>query len=402
MAVTLRHSFESGLASGTTITGGNSATGGNAFDTITSGTGTTATYDSTAYRASLSGLFSSAGTSAASSANWTTSIGTAVAHVYGRTVVNGSSFTVVVDFLRCRAAGAQTFRLRINSAGKLEFRNSANTLLATSTTTFATVTWYLIRWDITVGASATGVIYIHTDPTTGTAAETLTANTASFGTSNIDEVNFGAPVSAIANAAAFRHDDILFTDVALPGPPTQSIAIAETLSAADAIARAVARSRAAAETLTAGDTIARAVAQARAAAETVTAGDAIARAMAGARAAAETLSAGDAIARAVAAARTAGEGLAAADTVGRGLVVARTVAEGLAATDTVTRSWATGRAAAESLTAADTVTAVATAAAVNSGHATTQVSAPATRTTRTTATASTGVTAPRLSTTVRS
>lgn len=253
MAVTLRHGFEAAVAGGTTISAVNSATGGNAFDSITSGAGTAATYDSTAYRGSLSGAFSSGGTSAASSANWTTSIGAAVPRCYGRTVVNGSSLAVMVDFLRCRAAGTQAFRVRLNTAGKVELRNTANTLLATSTTTISTGQWYLIRWDVTVGASATGVIHIHTDPTSATAAEVMTASSANFGAASVDEVNFGAPVSALANVGTFRHDDVVFTDVALPGPPIQSITMAETISLAEAVARGFVAPRAIAEAVSIAD-----------------------------------------------------------------------------------------------------------------------------------------------------
>jgi hypothetical protein len=356
VAVTLRHSFESGQVSGTTITGGNSATGGNAFDSITSGTGTVAAYNSTAYRASLSGLFSSAGTSAASSANWTTAIGTAVARAYGRTVINGSSFTVLVDFLRHRAAATQTFRLRINTSGKLEFRNSANSLLLTSTTTFSTGQWYLIRWDIPVGASVTGVVYIHTDPTTATAAETLTATLANFGTSNIDEANYGAPVSALASVASFRHDDILFTDQGLPGPPTQSITITDAVATAESLGRTLALSRAVADAVGTAESLARALAASRAAADAVTTADSPARALSIARSISDAVTTSDAATRSTALTRALADGFTTADVAGRTLLLPRALADGIHAGDVAGRAMAAIATAADAVTVADVAT----------------------------------------------
>lgn len=354
MAVTLTNSFESGQPTGTTITsgiGGNSGgAAGNFFDSITSGTNTVAQFNSTsAYLGTLCGLFSSGAASNASSANWTaTSIGTALPRVYGRTVIFGSSFAVVVDFVRFRGAGNQVFRLRINAAGKLELRaNTGNTLLATSTTTFSTGTFYLIRWDITVGASATGVVYINTNLTTGAPDETMTVNSANFGTSNVDEANYGAPVSAISNAAAFRHDAVLLTDRGLPGPPTQSVSVSDAWQTSDAATRSVSLPRAVADTWATADVAGRSLLLPRSIADTWQSADVAARAVALPRPVTDTWATGDLASRAVALPRATADSWATSDTADRTLTLPRQVTDALAVSDTADRQLVLARAVAD-------------------------------------------------------
>lgn len=355
MAVTLANSFESGQPSGTTISNANSGgTAGSAFDTITSGTNTVAQYSSTsAYLGTLCGLFSSGAASNASSANWTTAIGTALPHVYGRTVINGSSFSVLVDFMRCRAGGTQTFRLRINTSSKLEVRNTANTLVATSTTTFSTGTFYLIRWDVTVGASATGVFYINTNLTTGAADETLTVNSANWGTGSVDEANYGCPVSAVSNAAAFRHDAIVLTDRGLPGPPTQSISIADTWQTSDAATRSLALPRALTETWATTDVAGRSLLLPRNVTDTWQTSDTADRLAAYARPITDTWVTSDTANRAVSLPRAVADAWATSDGADRTLALLRQVSDAVAVSDVASRHLALTRAVTDGWLTAD-------------------------------------------------
>jgi hypothetical protein len=357
MAVTLRHSFESGQSSGTTVTTGNSGTGGNAFDSVTINTTCTCTYDSSAYRGSLGCAVSSGGTSGQGAVNWTTAIGTALPHGYGRLLVNASSFSVAFPFMRIRGgASVQVTRLAFTTAGKVEIRNSSNSVAGTSTTVLNTGQWYLIRWDVTVGSSATGIVYIHTDPTSATPTETLTVNAVNFNTNNINEHNAGIGAST-ANVPTFHFDDIVLTDQGVPGPPIQSINISETVTAADSIARTLVASRAAAESLGAADTIARTMIAARAAAESATVADAVARAVVTSRSAAESVAASDAVARATVMTRAGNETLAAGDAIASGLLLPRSVAESLTAGDAATRSVTASRSISDAVTATDSATA---------------------------------------------
>lgn len=357
MAVTLTNSFESGQSSGTSITAGNSGGGaGNAFDTVTSGTNTVAQYNSTsAYLGTLCGLFSSGAASNASSGNWTTAIGTALPRVYGRTVINGSSFTVVVDFMRCRGTGTQTFRLRINSSGKLELRNTANTVVATSTTTISTGTFYLIRWDVTVGASATGIVYINTNLTTNTPDETMTANSANFGVLNVDEANFGCPVSAISNAAAFRHDMIMITDQGRPGPPTQTATITDTWQTADALTRSLTLPRDLADTWATADVAGRALALPRAVADTWQTADSVDRATADSRPVTDTWATTDTPARSLALPRPVTDTWQTAETPTANTTYPRPVTDTWQTDDALTRAATYARPAADAWTTADSV-----------------------------------------------
>jgi hypothetical protein len=220
MATTLTHSFESGQASGTTITTGNSGTGGNAFDSTTIGAGAALTYDSTALRQTLSLLATTTGTVSASSANWTTSI-SAMSRVYGRFLVRPTVTGVLTPWVRGRGAGTQNFRIAIETTNKITLRNTGSSTLVTSAGAMTTSDTWLIRFDVTIGASATGVLYIHYNPLSGTPDETLTANSANFFTSNCDELNWGVAV-ATANVGV-RMDDIVGGDVVLPGPPIVTI-----------------------------------------------------------------------------------------------------------------------------------------------------------------------------------
>lgn len=220
--VTLAHSLESGQSSGTTITTGNSGAGGDAFDSTTIGTGAALTYDSTALRETRSLLATTGGTAAASSANWTTSLGSGLSRVFLRFLFRrGASSGVNTVMCRVRGGGTQSFRITLDASDKITLRNTGSTLLVTSAGVTTTSDTWMIRADVTIGASATGVLYIHYDPLSATPDETLTANSANFGTTNANEVNWGLAV-AVSNAIV-RLDDLIITDAALPAPPLQKV-----------------------------------------------------------------------------------------------------------------------------------------------------------------------------------
>jgi hypothetical protein len=224
--VTLTHNLESGQASGTTITTANSAVGGNAFDTTTIGSGTGLTYNSTALRGTRSLLATSGATAAAVSANWTTSIGS-ISRIFVRFLFRrGSASSVSQVMCRVRGSGTQNFRITLDTDNTVTLRNSTSSFLTRSVGATNTTDTWMLRADITVGASATGVLYVHYNPLSATPDETLTVNNANFATANANEVNWGLAI-AVANST-MRLDDLIITDVALPGPPENVIVVGQT------------------------------------------------------------------------------------------------------------------------------------------------------------------------------
>lgn len=353
----LWHSFEADEASGTAVSAANSTVGGTAFTSVTVGSGASLIYDSAALRGSLSLRYTTGGTAAQSFATWSgTQWGASASRVYGRATVAPTALGGQTSVIRVRGGGSQLFRITISSGGTIELRNSANTAVASAATamTVGASVWR-IAWDVTIGASATGVVNIYHDPTSDTPSETLTAASADFGTTPADEANVGC-VSNISNVDV-RVDDVMVTDQGLPGPPEQSRGVAEAATVGDAVTRGALGMAGlqVAETVTAGDTVARVSGVSRSVGEAVTAGDATGRVSALSRVVAETVAAGDTAARVSAAGRAVTETVAAGDSVTRaGLGAPRAVAETLAVADSAARAGhGMARPVAETVTAGD-------------------------------------------------
>lgn len=352
MTVNLRHSLDSGQTVGTAITqgsGGNSAVGGNFFDTVTG----SPTYTASAYRGPLAANFATTA-SATQSLNWTTSIGSPVPRAQGRAIITATTFGGITPFVRCRGLTVQAFRLSLGTDGHITLRDTLSAIKATSTNAMLTGNVWMAAWDVAIGASATGVLYIWQNPALSTPTESFTVNAANFGTNNIDEVNYGIAAGTINGGVIL--DDIGFTDQGVPGPPTQSITVSETTTISDTAARIIAASRAAAETTTLVDAAGRILALGRAQAEPTTVADAATRLVALGRTDPETTVIGDTAARTIAASRANAETTTIADAATRSLAMTRPRAETATVADAVQRSVALGRADGEALGIADAAT----------------------------------------------
>lgn len=189
---------------------------GNAWDTVTIGASAICKYD-TAQSAlgSLSYRIATGASSVTSFLLWDTSFGTP-ARVWGRLYFRLSANNVNRSFARFRATSVQIVRINMSSTGKLELRNSANTVVATSTTTLATGTWYRVEYDVTPGTTATNTLNLYLGDSK-VLTETLTA-TSDYSTQTVvAEVAFGQVFAAI-NMADMWLDGIDFNDVGFPGP----------------------------------------------------------------------------------------------------------------------------------------------------------------------------------------
>jgi hypothetical protein len=235
----------------TANSGGDSGT---AWDTVNVGTDATLVYD-TAQPAhgTYSMRHATGATSTTANAIWDDAIGTPVARLYGRIYLRSGDMTSTRSILRIRTGTTQIVRLQINASGELELRNSANSVVDTSTTVFSDDTLYRIEFDVQPGNPVTNTVNIYVgDSTTLTEAVSASSNF-SAGTS-IDEFGVGN-FAAGSNIPATWFDDIQINDSGLPGPAVTNatvtpaaIAVVAAMPAAATSAAAVAAPAAVAAT----------------------------------------------------------------------------------------------------------------------------------------------------------
>ena len=198
----LAHTFESGQTSGTTITTANSGTGGDAFDSTSVGSGGALTYDSTASRGALSLKATTGATAVNASATWTTSLGGPWSAAWVRCTFRPDAFSSTGIVFRLRGAGVQTGRITYSSTGKIELRNSANSVVATSTASMSAGTWWRIVAYIPVGSSAVGTLYIYYDPASVDPDETINTAATSVVRSRKTGRSFSAATKPCGGARA--------------------------------------------------------------------------------------------------------------------------------------------------------------------------------------------------------
>ena len=233
---TLTNNFQ-GAASGTALTTGNSAAGGNAFDNIFIGTNATLAYDSTrAAHGTQSCKVATGATSTTSLAEWTTSMGTQ-ATVWYR--------------MYCYLAGtptpafrAYTARSGASHAGSVIFSGTQITLsVGTGFTTAVTFTaqpplnkWFRFEGLVT-GNASTGVISgsLYTAADSPVPAETHTVSGQNT-TGTLTQYWFGQGNSA-SSSGPFWLDDVGISSAGPLGPVIvqRGASIVPSLIAAGAI-----------------------------------------------------------------------------------------------------------------------------------------------------------------------
>jgi hypothetical protein len=240
--------MESGQSSGTTVSTGNSAVGGNAFNLVTIGSGATVAYSSVASRGALSLQATTGGTAAVASVRWSTALGGTITQVYGRLLIRPGALTSITPIWRARGgASVQLARLSINTSGQIELRRSTGSNTVVSTTAGMTTSdWWLVRFGFTVGLSAPGLLYVHRNPLVATPDEVFNPTGVSWGTDAVGEIDWGA-ASATSNASV-RLDDLVLSDTTLPNLPHHVISIASGIGLAgvNSALQAVGRTAAAA------------------------------------------------------------------------------------------------------------------------------------------------------------
>lgn len=118
------------------------------------------------------------------------------------------------EIFRARNGATLKASIRIDSAGKLNFYDSTNTLIATGATVLSASTWYRIEVKITTSASTTDwEVKIN-----GT-SELLGSNFSAVNllATNNTRWNFGKSVNSNTQSVDFYFDDIFVSDSAYPG-----------------------------------------------------------------------------------------------------------------------------------------------------------------------------------------
>lgn len=202
------NSFEGG-SDETTLTAGNSGgTSGNAFDSVSAGTGATLVFDNAQAAPSL-GSFSlrtaTGGTSALSYAAWTlASVTSDYARGYFRFTSLPGAQQLIIRYL---SSGSQSLRVNVKTDGAIEVRNAANSVIGTTTNTISAGSWFRVEifttFSTTVGA-VTLRLYLSANGTSITETLNLTSLVL---TATSNELRWGVG-AATSNAVAVWIDNV--------------------------------------------------------------------------------------------------------------------------------------------------------------------------------------------------
>lgn len=235
------NSFEGG-SNGTTITTGNSGgSSGDAFDNAPApGTGATMTFSTAqAAHGSVSMSTSTSGTSTTAYAGYTlATVASDFVRAYYRFTSLPSAQQVILRYL---SSGSQSLRVNVTTAGLVEVRNAANTVVGTTTSAISAGSWFRIElnptFSTTVGAIALR-LYLTPDGTSISDSLNLTSLVL---TANATEVRFGVG-AAMANAVQVWTDDLAIEGTTWHGPAVRSITPTGIAVAADTGTTTVAQS----------------------------------------------------------------------------------------------------------------------------------------------------------------
>lgn len=213
------NSFE-GSSDETTVTTGNSGgASGNAFDSVSVGTGATVVYDNAQ---SALGSFScrtgTTGTSSLAYVAWTLA---SVTTDYSRGLLRLTSLpsAAAQPVLRYLSGGSQSLRVNVKSAGTIEVRDAGNSVVGT--TTAAITAGQFWRMEVRTVLSATvGQVELRyfANPNSATPTETLNLSGLAL-TANATEIRWGVG-AALANAVSTWFDNVAAEGTGFFGPST--------------------------------------------------------------------------------------------------------------------------------------------------------------------------------------
>lgn len=236
----LSNSLEGGT-SGTTVSAGNSGgASGDAFNTVTIGTGATLAFDNAhAAHGTLGMQVATAGTTATSLAEYGITATVAWFRAYVFVTANPAAN---VNIIRLLDSATILTTVRLNSSGKIAFLTGAATLSGTSSATFPLNQWFRIEVgvDFTAPGSQTVTVrlYLGADPDSISITETISATALTVGSTNISTVRYGV-ITTGTNIGPFWLDDLAFSDVTWLGPVFSGQGAASSISTVTGAARAI-------------------------------------------------------------------------------------------------------------------------------------------------------------------
>jgi hypothetical protein len=207
---------------GVAITAANSGwPSGTAFDSLIGGGTGAPTFDGThPMHGALSMMLNYVGTAGTSQLTWT---GLNNAALWGRFYILFAAFPdIACRHLEIMDSGpAQSCALVINTVGKLGWRGSANTAIAstTSTTVLSALTQYRVEWTATPGAGTGTAEWRLFAGDSTTAIETNAQTGLAFTAGNFASVRWGADTGP--TTYQFWMDDVQANATGFPGASTQ-------------------------------------------------------------------------------------------------------------------------------------------------------------------------------------
>lgn len=207
-----------GTASGTTVTTVNSATGGDAYTTVTIGAGAAFTFDNAHPAHGVNAYKMSVGGTSTTVSGFQTFTGVAGA-VSGRFYIyvpTAAGFGYTNFGGRLRGAAVQAGRFCFDATGHMIIKDSGNTAIGTGAFALALDTSYRVEFTMTKGASSTASCDLYLGDSTST-LDTVSVAAQNFGTNNIDEFSIGL-LTATTNQGPFYFDDTVVNDTGRPGP----------------------------------------------------------------------------------------------------------------------------------------------------------------------------------------
>lgn len=215
------NSFEGGTDEANITTGNSGGASGDAFDSVSIGTGATVVYDNAqAAHGSNSARIATTGTSSLAYISYTlATVGSDIMRAYIRlTSLPG----VVAILARYLSGASQSLRVNVKAAGTLEVRDAGNSVVGTTTSAVTPGQFWRMEmqnvFSTTVGAV---VLRLYNNPDSDVITDSLTLSGLTL-TANATEMRFGVGAAA-ANIAAMWFDDIAVEGATWHGPAVRTI-----------------------------------------------------------------------------------------------------------------------------------------------------------------------------------
>lgn len=183
------------------------------------GANCTLTYDNAhVFTGNLAGKYSVGITTADVYTQWGVAFGTQSGTHYGRAYFYLTAWPAVASALiRCLSTAALAFSIAPNSTGKIQLRNQAGAVVATSTTSLPVNQWVRIEYQAVQGAAGSLEVKMFSSPTSTFVTETVTASGIDILVST-NTFQVGVIVGATVTNFDVWADNVVAAASSYPGP----------------------------------------------------------------------------------------------------------------------------------------------------------------------------------------